>query len=97
MIIPKRCCETVFDLNKGEILDTFELLVKHKERIQKKYSPQGFNIGWNCYPAGGQSTPHAHLYLVPRFSDEPLSGKGIRHWFKQENNKRLGQCQQQHP
>ena len=90
MVLPKRCIETVFDLNEQEIQDTFKLLNKHKKKVQEKLSPQGFNVGWNCYPIGGQDTMHAHLHLIPRFDDEPFAGKGIRHWFKKEQNRRPG-------
>lgn len=30
------------------------------------------------------------LHVIPRFSDEPLAGKGIRHWLKQPENMRPG-------
>ena len=90
MILPKRCCETVFDLNEEEILDTFRLLNKHKKIISDNFSPDGYNIGWNCYPIGGQDTPHAHLHLIPRFKDEPFAGRGIRYLFKKEENRRPG-------
>ena len=88
MIIPKRHCETVFDLSEQEISDSLKLLKKQKFRIDQKISPDGYNVGWNCYLAAGQKTPHAHMHLIPRFSDEPLVGKGIRHWFKSEENRR---------
>jgi histidine triad (HIT) family protein len=52
--------------------------------------PDGFNVGWNCGPVGGQVIPHAHLHVIPRFADEPYAGKGIRHWLKQESNRRPG-------
>jgi diadenosine tetraphosphate (Ap4A) HIT family hydrolase len=88
MILPKRCVETVFDLNEHEIQDTFKLLNKYKTNIQEKLNPDGFNVGWNCYETGGQSTMHAHLHLIPRFNDEPFAGKGLRHWFKLKENMR---------
>ena len=39
-------------------------------------------------PTGGQRIPHAHLHVVPRWSDEPHAGKGIRWWIKQPDNRR---------
>jgi hypothetical protein len=29
------------------------------------------------------------LHVIPRYADEPLAGRGIRHWLKQENNRRI--------
>jgi histidine triad (HIT) family protein len=44
------------------------------------------DVGWNC----GKETFHAHLHVIPRFEDEPLAGKSIRHWLKQTDKRRLG-------
>jgi len=35
-----------------------------------------------------QTDPHAHLHIIPRYKDEPFSGKGIRHWLKSDENMR---------
>lgn len=59
-----------------------------KEFLDSKYKPQGYNIGWNVGNVGGQEIFHAHLHIIPRYEDEPLSGKGIRYWLKQTQNKR---------
>lgn len=71
-----------------EWLATYDLLQHVKARLDEKYAPAGYNIGWNCGSAAGQHIPHAHLHVIPRFEDEPLAGKGIRHWLKQPNNMR---------
>ncbi|MEE8583517.1 MAG: HIT domain-containing protein [Acidobacteriota bacterium] len=47
------------------------------------YSPQAYNVGWNAGPIAGQDIAHAHLHVIPRFSDEPMAG--IRFWLKQPN------------
>ena len=89
LIIPKRHRETVFDLTREEWEATFALLQKAKTRLDKEHKPQGYNVGWNCGQVGGQTVFHAHLHVIPRFADEPLAGRGIRYWLKQEENKRL--------
>ncbi len=88
MIVPKKHRETVFDLSEDEFLDTYRLLNEVKKLIDEKLSPDGYNVGWNCYVVGGQTVPHAHLHIIPRFKDEPLAGKGIRHHLKQKENLR---------
>ncbi|MFZ1268104.1 MAG: HIT domain-containing protein [Anaerolineae bacterium] len=41
------------------------------DRVQKlltqRLRPDGFNIGININAAAGQTVPHAHIHLVPRF------------------------------
>ena len=88
LIIPRNHRETVFDMTKDEIAATFVLLQRAKELIDKRHSPMGYNVGWNCGAVAGQEIFHAHLHVIPRFKDEPLAGKGIRFWLKQRSNLR---------
>ena len=88
LIIPRQHRQTVFDLTEAEWAATFELLKHVKALLDSKYSPQGYNIGWNCGQVAGQEVFHAHLHIIPRFEDEPLAGKGFRYMLKQEMNKR---------
>jgi len=87
IIIPKEHRETVFDLTEDEWTATFSLLKQAKELLDAEYEPQGYNIGWNSGGVAGQEVFHAHLHVIPRYVDEPLSGKGIRYWLKQPANK----------
>jgi histidine triad (HIT) family protein len=88
MAITRRHILTPFEINVEEwaslqnIIDTMKQLVDSKER------PDGYNLGWNIEPAGGQNVAHAHLHLLARYGDEPLAGKGIRYAFKQPSNQR---------
>lgn len=88
LIVPKEHRETVFDLSKEEWDATFVLLQEVKRYLDIKYKPEGYNIGWNVGNVGGQEIFHAHLHVIPRYKDEPLSGKGIRYWLKQPLNRR---------
>ncbi|MEK5036796.1 HIT family protein [Sporosarcina sp. FSL K6-3457] len=88
LIVPKRHAPDVFLLTKEEWRDTQELLLKAKSYLEESYGHDGYSVGWNTGKTGGQSIPHAHLHVIPRFADEPHAGKGIRHWIKQENNRR---------
>ncbi|NGP45603.1 HIT family protein [Bacillaceae bacterium SIJ1] len=88
LIVPIQHRETVFDLTPEEWQATYSLLHEVKAMLDQSYSPDGYNVGWNCYPVGGQNIMHAHLHVIPRFNDEPFSGKGIRHWLKKKENQR---------
>lgn len=88
VIFTKAHKETPFELTDKELSDTFDLLRKAKSVIDEKHAPHGYNAGWNIGKVGGQEIFHVHLNVMPRYEDEPLAGKGIRYFFKQENNKR---------
>ena len=87
-IIPKAHRETPFDLSVQEWLDTKRVLEFAKSYIDDRYKPGGYNLGWNVGSIGGQYVFHAHMHIVPRFADEPFAGKGIKHWFMSDENKR---------
>ena len=88
IIIPKEHRETVFDLTEDEWTASFSLLQQVKELLDAESEPLGYNIGWNSGSVAGQEVFHAHLHVIPRYADEPLSGKGIRYLLKQPANKR---------
>ncbi len=88
LIIPRSHRETVFDLAEEEWRDTRELLGQVKAMLDQQYTPDGYNIGWNCGSVAGQEIHHAHLHVIPRFRDEPFAGRGIRWWLKQDENRR---------
>lgn len=90
VIVPKIHRETAFELTVKEWGATYSLLKEVKCYIDKKYKPQGYNLGWNCGEIAGQHIFHAHFHVLPRYSDEPFAGKGIRYLFKGAENKRYG-------
>ena len=87
LIIPKRHCVTYFDLTSEEISDMHDLSLKVKEFLDQKYHPDGYNIGFNCLEAAGQTVMHAHMHVIPRYkgdSDNPRGG--IRKAVKRKDN-----------
>jgi diadenosine tetraphosphate (Ap4A) HIT family hydrolase len=86
MIIPKEPRATVFDLTPEDFMATYDLLQKVKAHLDATLKPDGYNVGWNVLPVGGQHVPQAHLHVIPRFADERYAGRGIRYWLKQKDN-----------
>jgi diadenosine tetraphosphate (Ap4A) HIT family hydrolase len=77
LIIPKRHTANYFDLSLEEQKDCIELLNRVKGIVQEKYNPAGFNVGININEAAGQTVPHVHIHLIPRFEgdvEEPRGG-----------------------
>lgn len=88
VIVPKKHRANPFELMEQEWIETYELLEKAKELLDAKFTPDGYTLGWNVGSASNQTILHSHLHVIPRFKDEPLAGKGLRHWLKQPENKR---------
>lgn len=79
LIIPKKHCSDYFDLTFREQSACIFILNTVKEFVKKKFNPDGFNVGINVSEAAGQTVPHVHIHLIPRYKDdvEDPSG-GIR-------------------
>lgn len=88
VIVPKAHHSDAFHLTAEEWKDTYALLQKAKDYLDKKFSPDGYTLGWNVGEASNQTILHSHLHIIPRYNDEPYAGKGLRHWLKQPDNKR---------
>ncbi|WP_240641592.1 HIT family protein [Nocardioides ferulae] len=88
MLLPFAHRVAPWDLTEEEWRDTRLLLARQQQRIAVEHGPAGWNVGWNVLPTGGQSVPHAHLHLLPRYADEPYAGRGLRWWFKHRDNAR---------
>lgn len=56
------------------------LLDKAKVVIEEKYQPDAFNIGINDGPAAGQTVPHLHLHLIPRYEGDVSDARGGVRW-----------------
>ncbi len=79
LVVPRRHVVTIFDLTEAEYSDCFLLVLRVKELLVERYSPDGFNVGVNCGEAGGQSVWHAHIHVIPRFKgDTPEPRGGVR-------------------
>lgn len=76
LVIPKRHIETCFDLKPYEVERMYYAAMKAKEEIEKKFSPDGYNIGFNCGESGGQTINHCHMHIIPRYKGDVENPRG---------------------
>ena len=77
LIIPKKHCSDYFELSFKEQSACWFMLNKAKEILKEKFNPNGFNVGININEAAGQTVPHVHIHLIPRYKgdmNEPRGG-----------------------
>jgi diadenosine tetraphosphate (Ap4A) HIT family hydrolase len=52
------------------------MLNEVKKEIQKRFNPDGFNVGINIGENAGQTVSHVHIHLIPRFFEDVEDPRG---------------------
>ena len=76
LLIPKRHCETYFDLNYVESSTLAATINVVKNVFDTKYNPNGYNIGVNCGRSAGQTVMHCHIHIIPRYAGDVEDPRG---------------------
>lgn len=80
LLVSKRHIESFFSLSSEERTDVMSAMDNLKGLIDEKWSPAGFNIGINDGPEAGQTVPHLHVHLVPRYKGDVSDPRGGIRW-----------------
>jgi diadenosine tetraphosphate (Ap4A) HIT family hydrolase len=57
-----------------------ELLDQVHRYLTERLHPAAYTIGINDGPAAGQSIPHVHIHLIPRFHGDRDNPRGGVRW-----------------
>lgn len=76
LIIPKRHCADYFDLSFKEQSACIFMLNQVKKIIRTRFKPNGFNVGVNIGEMAGQTIPHVHIHLIPRYEGDVKNPRG---------------------
>jgi len=76
LIIPKRHVTSYFELTFKEQSACWFMLDFIRPILEKRYKPDGFNIGINVGETAGQTIPHVHIHLIPRYEGDVNEPKG---------------------
>ncbi len=75
LVVPKEHYETILDLPDDLLNELIVSTKKISKAVMKGVNADGFNIGVNTKEAAGQIIMHAHLHIIPRFSND-----GLKSW-----------------
>ena len=79
LIIPGRHVASFFQLTEAEQQALLALARDMKAHLDARLAPAAYNLGLNDGPAAGQTVPHVHLHLIPRYmGDQPDPRGGVR-------------------
>jgi diadenosine tetraphosphate (Ap4A) HIT family hydrolase len=81
LIIPRRHVGSFFDLTTDERIALFGLVAEAKAQIDVEHRPGAYNIGINDGSAAGQTVPHVHIHLIPRYEGDRVDPRGGVRWI----------------
>ena len=77
LVIPFRHVQNCFDTTPEERDYFSEVIDAARKIIDEKYSPDGYNVGFNAGSVAGQGVMHCHVHIIPRYhgdTDNPHGG-----------------------
>lgn len=80
LVVTKRRIATWWEATETERRDVIALIDVIKQHLDAELHPDGYNVGFNAGEAAGQTVPHLHVHVIPRFAgdvDDPRGG--VRH------------------
>jgi histidine triad (HIT) family protein len=70
LVIPRSHRESILDIESRELEGVYRLVREVAHAATRAFEAQGMNIFQNNGRRAGQSEPHFHVHIVPRFVDD---------------------------
>ncbi|MFP5382678.1 MAG: HIT family protein [Gammaproteobacteria bacterium] len=87
LVIPRRHVGSFFETTGAERASLLRLLDAARDALASELRPDGWNIGINDGPAAGQTVPHLHIHLIPRYSGDRADPRGGVRWVMPDKAK----------
>jgi len=81
LVIPRRHFGSFFAASSLEREALLKLLDAQKQVLDREFSPAGYNVGINDGAAAGQTVPHLHIHLIPRYAGDSPDPRGGVRWI----------------
>jgi diadenosine tetraphosphate (Ap4A) HIT family hydrolase len=89
LVTTRRIVETWFDATDEEQAALMALVKESKRLLDMQLSPKpdGYNVGFNSGGAAGQTVPHVHIHVIPRYEGDMQDPRGgVRHVIPDKGN-----------
>ena len=81
LIVPRRHVASWFDATAAERDEMLQLTDDARRIVIAKHHPDAFNLGINDGPGAGQTVPHLHVHLIPRYPGDVPDRRGGVRWI----------------
>ena len=89
LVVTKRIVATWFEATAAEQESLMQLVNVVKLVLDDRMNPKpdGYNVGFNSGDAAGQTVPHVHIHVIPRYLGDIADPRGgIRHVIPDKGN-----------
>ena len=89
LVITRRVVPTYFDCTAAEQGALMALVGEVKRLLDERLDPKpdGYNVGFNAGAAAGQTVPHVHVHVIPRYTGDMSDPRGgVRHVIPEKGN-----------
>ncbi|NJE61586.1 HIT family protein [Thermococcus sp. 21S7] len=76
LVVPRRHVESPDELSREEKAALVRSVELAMEKLRETLNPDGFNVGMNLGKAAGQTVPHLHVHVIPRWEGDCAHPRG---------------------
>lgn len=75
LVIPKHPYKNLYEIPETTLGSLMTVVQHVAQKIKQELGADGINIMMNNEPAAGQIIMHAHIHVIPRYTND-----GLKHW-----------------
>src|ERR1700742_3264054 len=72
LVVPKESAAEIFELSDAAIVASIRMTQRISTAVRAALNPDGVFIGQFNGAAAGQTVPHVHFHVIPRWEGQPL-------------------------
>ena len=80
LVIPHRHAGSLFELTEAEFAALWSVLHWVRANLAAEFAPDSVNVGVNDGAEAGQTVPHLHLHVIPRYAGDVPDPRGGVRW-----------------
>jgi diadenosine tetraphosphate (Ap4A) HIT family hydrolase len=80
LVVSRRHVAGFFDLDRDEQAAVIDLVNVVRNALDDELHPDGYNVGVNVGAAAGQTVPHVHVHVIPRYTGDVPDPRGGVRW-----------------
>ena len=80
LLVPRRHVSDWSSASREEQAELCNAISDVQHIIAQRYQTDGYNIGINSGDAAGQTIPHLHVHVIPRYAGDVKDPRGGLRW-----------------